>query len=425
MSERPQLVNRGKQLIKSSKHAAATPIGVAALAAFCAASWTSLAAQQPAARPSPPAFQMPAPTPNDTLKSVEIQADRRVRFRIWALSATEVKLQAEGLEATPDIAPDVVMKAMGGEMMQKGDQGIWEAIIGPIEPGVYRYNFVVDGVSTTDPRNPLTSQSLTRARSVYEVPGASFLEYKADVPHGAVSTVYYNSTATRGLRRMHVYTPPGYEAASTRLPVLYLLHGGGDTDNSWSTVGRAGAILDNLIAASKAVPMIIVMPAGHVSTDFRLTPGVRMGHDAFNEDLVSVVVPYVDSHYRTVADREHRALAGLSMGGLQTLNISLTDSAGFAWIGVFSSGWFPNSLKEEEDTDLAQYRSSGKPFRLYWVGVGKYDIALDNCHATVALLNKTGIKTEMHESGGFHAWNNWRDYLYLFASRLFTGSEMH
>jgi enterochelin esterase family protein len=136
-------------------------------------------------------------------------------------------------------------------------------------------------------------------------------------------------------------------------------------------------------------------------------------------------MPYIDGHYRTIADRDHRALAGLSMGGLQTLTVSLTNSADFAWIGVFSSGWFPNAQKEAEDTDLAQYRTTGQPFRLYWVGVGKYDIALDNSRASVALLNKAGIKTEVHESGGFHAWNNWRDYLNLFAPMLFTGTDAH
>ena len=377
--------------------------------------------QPPPADSPRPAFQMPAPTPNDTLKSVEVQPDRHVRFRLWAPNASEVKLQAEGPESTPGITPEEAYKNMGGVPMEKGDQGIWEVTIGPIEPGIYRYTFIVNGVTTVDPRNPLTSQSLTLSRSLYEVPGADFMAYKAGVPHGAISTVYYDSSATGGQRRMHIYTPPGYEAGSARLPVLYLLHGGGDSDDSWSTVGRAGAILDNLISQGKALPMIIVMPAGHISTDFRLTPGFRMGHDAFNDDLVKVVLPYVDTHYRTVPDRDHRAIAGLSMGGGQTLTIALTDSMDFAYVGVFSSGWFPNSLKEEEDTDIAQYRASGKPFHLFWVDAGKYDIALQNSHATVALLQKAGIKVDDHESSGFHAWNNWRDYLNLFAPLLFQG----
>jgi len=157
---------------------------------------------------------MPAPTPNATLKSVEVQPDRHVRFRIWAPNATEVKLQAEGPEATPEITPEEAYRNMGGVPMVKGDQGIWEATIGPIEPGIYRYTFVVDGVSATDPRNPLTSQSLTQSRSMYEVPGAPFMEYRRGVPHGAVATVYYDSVVTGGQRRMHIYTPPGYEGSA-------------------------------------------------------------------------------------------------------------------------------------------------------------------------------------------------------------------
>ena len=378
------------------------------------------AAQQ---APNRPAMQMPAPTPNDTLKSVEVMPDRHVRFRLWAPNATEVKLHAEGPEATPGITPQEANKYQGGVAMVKGDQGIWEAVIGPIEPGTYRYTFTVDGVSTTDPRNPLTSQSLTHSSSMYEVPGAQFMELKDGVPHGAIAAVYYDSSATGGQRRMHVYTPPGYENGTARLPVLYLLHGGGDSDDSWGTVGRAGAILDNLIAADKAVPMLIVMPAGHTSTEFRLTPGVRMGHDAFNDDLTKVVLPFIDAHYRTIADRGHRAIAGLSMGGLQALDIALDDSADFAYVGIFSSGWFPNAQKEEEDTDVAQFRASGKPFRLFWVDAGQYDIALQNSDATVAILKKAGIDVEQRHSAGFHAWNNWRDYLNEFAPLLFKKSS--
>ncbi len=386
------------------------------LAAFCAFSTIALA-QQPVVQPSRP--QLSAPSPGSNITSVEVHSDHHVTFRLWAPDASTVKLQPEGPEATPGITPDQLAPTYGGFPMVKDGKGVWEATIGPIEPGTYRYNFLVDGVATTDPRNPLTSQSLTASRSLYEVPGSAFTEYSPTIPHGAIATVYYNSSATGGLRRMHIYTPPGYEAGTARLPVLYLFHGGGDSDDSWPTVGRAGAILDNLIATGKAVPMIVAMPAGHISTSFRLMPGMRMGHDAFNDDVVKVILPYIDTHYRTIADRDHRAIAGLSMGGLQALNISLNNSADFAWVGIFSSGWFPDNQKEEDDTDLAQYRNSGMPFKLYWVGAGKYDIALQNSGATVALLNKSGIKTEVHETGGFHAWNNWRDYLKDFATKIF------
>ena len=397
-------------------------IRVAAMAALCAGMQGVSGAQEAPKEIAPPRLEFPPPTPNDTLKSVEVATDRKVRFRIWAPQAMEVKVQAEGLEATPDVTPDVVRKAMAGVAMQKGEEGIWEATIGPIEPGIYRYNFIVDGVHTTDPRNSLTVETTSEAKNLYEVPGLDFIEYKADVPHGAVSAVHYYSKATGTMRRMHIYTPPGYENGTAKLPVLYLLHGGGDADDGWSVFGRAGAIEDNLIAEGKAKPMIIVMPAGHTS-EFHLGPGLHFDFAPFYSDMMTVIVPYVDGHYRTLADRDHRAIAGLSMGGMQTLSLCLNHSEDFGWVGMFSSGWFGDAMKTEAEKDLAQYRAAGKGFRLFWVDVGKYDIALENSRATVAMLNKAGIKTENHESGGFHAWNNWRDYLHQFAPLLFREAE--
>lgn len=359
-------------------------------------------------------------TPNDTLRSPEVDAQGRVTFRLYAPQAQQVKLQAEGRDATPGITPEQLKSESDRSSMTKGGDGVWSIQIGPIQPGVYRYTFLVDGVQTTDPRNPLSSESLTFVRSMYEVPSAPFLEYRADVPHGAIASVWYGSSTVAGLRRMHVYTPPGYEHDNRNYPVLYLLHGGGDTDDSWPTVGRAGAILDNLIAEHKAVPMIVVMPAGHISRDFQLRTGQNtMGHDKFNEDLTESVISYVDKNYRTVADRNQRALAGLSMGGLQTLDISLSRSDLFAYVGVFSSGWFPEMREQEERTDLAQYKASGQPFKLYWVGVGMYDIANANSAATVSLLKKYGVAPTTKETGGYHAWTNWRDYLREFAAEIF------
>ena len=304
--------------------------------------------------------------------------------------------------------------------MTRTENGVWSIDFGPVQPGTYRYTFSVDGVQTTDPRNPLSSETLTSVRSMYEVPGAAFEEYRPAVPHGSIASVWYESKAVGGLRRMHIYTPPGYERDNRSYPVLYLLHGGGDSDDSWPTVGCAGAILDNLIAAQQAVPMIVVMPAGHVSRDFQLRSGLNtMGHDKFNEDMTGSIIPYVDRTYRTVADRDHRAVAGLSMGGLQVLTLSLNNSDLFSYIGVFSSGWFDSMREAVEKTDLAEYKSNGKPFRLYWVGVGQYDIAKANSGASVDLLKKYGITPLTHDSAGFHAWNNWRDYLRIFTPQLF------
>jgi len=395
---------------------------IACLAVAIALPAVCLHAQEPLPSTQRTQMHFPAPTPNDTLQSVEVSAEGKVRFRIWAPNATDVKLQTEGPEATPGIKPDDLAK-FNDIPLVKGDQGIWETTIGPIMPGVYLYNFVVDGVKTPDPRNPISSQTLTAQRSVYEVPGAEFSAYKPDVPHGDVHVVYYNSKAVGNMRRLHVYTPPGYENGTKRYPVLYLLHGAGGADNSWTDQGRAGAILDNLIAAHKAAPMIVVMPAGHISSNFHTgAASTTIGHDAFNQDLVGDVMPFVDARYRTLTDRDHRAIAGLSMGGMQTLAISLRNSADFGWVGVFSSGWMPQAIKEAQDVDLAAYRTSGKPFHLYWFAIGQYDFLLENCHQTIALLNQNGIKTELHESGGYHAWTNWRDYLNLFVPQIFQPS---
>lgn len=340
-------------------------------------------------------------------------------FRIWAPKASEVKLQCEGPEATPGFTQEQWDAKNRGYELQKGENGVWEIVIGPIQPGIYRYNFVVDGVRTNDPLNPRISLGLVQIHNLYEVPGATFSEYSPEIPHGAISIVHYFSKVTNTMRRMHVYTPPGYESGATKLAVLYLLHGATDSDDAWPTVGRAGAILDHLIAAQKATPMIVVMPAGHTTTEFRMGPGGRIGRDNFNDDLVSVIMPFVDGHYRTLADRDHRAIAGLSMGGAQTLAISLNHAADFGWVGVFSSGFFPSMMQDAEKTDLASYRASRQQFHLFWLGVGKSDFLLQTSHATEALLNRYGIKTEMHETEGFHSWNVWRDYLNMFAPLLF------
>lgn len=397
------------------------PCGIAGLVIAASALCLTAQATPPAqvgANPKPaPKFTMPPPTPNDTLISPEVEKDGYVIFRLYAPEAKTVKLQAEGPESTPGMTMESMMASYAGFPMEKGADGVWSIRFGPIQPGIYRYNFLVDGVAATDPRNPASSESLNQVRSMYEVPGAAFMETGKDTPHGAIASIEYYSKATDGMRRMHVYTPPGYEVGSAKCPVLYLLHGGGDSDDSWPTVGRAGAILDNLIASGKALPMIVVMPAGHVSRNFRLNS--VMGHDAFNDDLIDTIVPYIDSHYRTVADRNHRALAGLSMGGWQSLTVSLTRPDLFAYVGIFSSGWFQDSLGKEEETTLVRYKASGLTYKLFWMGAGKLDIAFANAHATETELRKYGIEPVFHESEGFHAWNNWRDYLNLFAPQLF------
>src|SRR5499427_11083906 len=230
------------------------------------------------------------------LLSPEIQPDRRVTFRVLAPQAQSVKLT--GTDIPGNIPP---------ASLTKGENGVWEGTIGPIAPGAYRYNFNVDGVAVIDPRNPSISESNNNAWSLFYIPGADFMDTK-EVPHGGVSAVTYYSTALKRFRRMHVYTPPGYELGQGKYPIFYLLHGAGDCDDAWTSVGRAGFILDNLIAAKKAKPMIIVMTAGHTRPFGRgPAPGIAQPGggapppDEFIQDFMTDIMPYVEKNYRLLA----------------------------------------------------------------------------------------------------------------------------
>ncbi len=262
--------------------------------------------------------------------SPEVLPDKRIAFRLYAPDATSVSLRGG----------DIPAAARANTEFTKAANGVWELTTGAVEPGAYRYVYVVNGVGVIDPRNTAISESNTTTWSVATVPGSDLMDTK-NVPHGAVSAVYYQSTALGRTRRMHVYTPPGYESGKDKYPVFYLLHGAGDCDDSWTSVGRANFILDNLIATNKAKPMIVVMPAGHTNAGGGRGAAAAGGpppRDEFLDDFVKDVMPYVESHYRVIPDRSHRAIAGLSMGGSQTLNIGIPNLDKFAYVGVYSSG---------------------------------------------------------------------------------------
>src|SRR6185295_11276452 len=276
--------------------------------------------------------------------SPEITADRHITFRISAPMAQSVRMSASDI---PNLGQTATLT--------KADNGVWSTTVGPADPGAYRYNFSVDGVATIDPRNPSTSESNANTWSLVYVPGADFMDTR-NVSHGVVSSVNYFSTALNRWRRMHVYTPPGYELANEKLPVFYLLHGAGDSDDSWTSAGRANFILDNLIAAKKAKPMIVVMTAGHTSQTQGNAGGFLSATDEFAKDFTSDVMPYIEKHYRVMTDRAHTAIAGLSMGGTQTLNIGIPHLDRFAYIGVFSSGLigeFPAAPRGGRGADAA------------------------------------------------------------------------
>lgn len=265
---------------------------------------------KPSAPPRMPAFK---PTPNDTLISPEVLADQRATFQIYAPEAKNVKIRGEWITKFPDM--------MIGVDLKKGENGVWAITLGPLAPGIYRYSYMVDGLQAADPRNPDGSQSLNFVQSMVAIPGLGYQDIQA-VPHGSVETVWYHSQALGVLRRMHIYTPPGYTNDASKCPVFYLLHGAGDSDDSWSTVGRAGFILDNLIAAKKAKPMIVVMPACDTTKTFAFGNPSTLNAGQFEKDFMQDILPYVESHYRVLTDRSNRAIAGLSMGGMHTLNIS-------------------------------------------------------------------------------------------------------
>jgi enterochelin esterase family protein len=296
--------------------------------------------------------------------------------------------------------------------------------LGPVDPGTYRYLFNVDGVLAADPRNQAVSESNGNAWSVVHVPGSDFMD-TSDVPHGAVARVYYRSSTLGRTRRMHVYTPPGYEAGKGKYPVLYLLHGAGDSDDSWTSVGRANFILDNLIAARKAKPMIVVMPAGHTGPFSFIMPTAPakdgIGNRKFEDDFLKDVVPYVEKHYRVLADRPNRALAGLSMGGAQTLNIAFSRPKEFAYVGVFSSGVVFGKAAdwEKQHKEGLGDADARKGLRLLWFATGSKDFLIGRTKETVALFKKHGFKPVFKETAGGHTWINWQKYLNEFAPQLF------
>jgi len=308
---------------------------------------------------------------------------------------------------------------------------------GVVEPGAYRYVYVINGVGVIDPRNTAISESNTTTWSVATVPGSGLMDIKP-VSHGAVAAVYYESTALGRTRRMHIYTPPGYESGKGTFPVFYLLHGAGDCDDSWTSVGRANFILDNLIASNKAKPMIVVMPAGHTNAGGGGRGAAAAGgpppRDEFLEDFTRDVMPYVEKHYRVIADRAHRAIAGLSMGGAQTLNISVPNLEKFGYIGVYSSGLFGGgrgaaasgtppppfgAAFEQQHQAALDNAATKKGLKLFWFATGVDDGLMPTTKNTVELFKKHGFSPVMKESPGGHTWLNWRNYLIEFAPQLF------
>lgn len=305
--------------------------------------------------------------------------------------------------------------------MAKNGEGIWEVTTDSLSEGFHYYSMIVDGVAICDPGSE-TYFGMGRMASGFEVPfrGDGYYEIR-DVPHGEIRIRNYYSRITNSWRQFYLYTPPGYDDnQSVDYPVLYILHGGGEDQRGWATQGKTNFIIDNLIADKKAVPMLVVMPDGNI-------PLHGFGTEAlvvFEKELRESLIPFVEANYRVKSDAGSRALAGLSMGGLQTLYAGINNTALFAYLGVFSSGWI---LPRQQELAAEQYHLmkenaeeiNGK-LKQFWIAMGgKEDIAWKNCQSMMSEFDEMGIRYRYSEYPGGHAWPVWRNNLYNFAQLLF------
>ncbi|MEO7100124.1 MAG: alpha/beta hydrolase-fold protein [Luteolibacter sp.] len=338
-------------------------------------------------------------------ESPQILNDRRVIFRYEDATAKTVMLK--GIRRTM-------------VEMKRGPKGVWSVTEGPMDPGLYDYSFVVDGEQVIDPSNPAVKPEMNPDTSSLEITTDTPLFYQwSDVPHGTVHLQSYFSKSLKRLRRMRVYTPPGYEQdTARRYPVLYLFHGTGDTEATWTEFGRAHLILDNLIAAGKAVPMILVMPDGHA--DLQEEEGDHKANFIkFEADVLGSVVPLADSSYRTIPTPAGRAINGLSMGGMQSLEIGINHPDLFSYVGGMSAYVpYPEQLvgKALKNPNL------NTELKLLWISIGKDDFLLEDAESFHKLLQKNDVHLQWTLTPGTHEWTVWRQYLRDFAPLLFRTS---
>lgn len=349
--------------------------------------------------------------PPAALLSPEVNADGSVTFRFRAPNAVDVKLDREGTEPVA---------------MQKDEQGVWSVTTAPLSPDYYGYSIFVDGVRSLDPSNHRLTPNLLNTSNAVHVPGPLSLPWELnDVPHGEIHHHFYKSAVADDDRDYYVYTPPGYDpAAKKTYPVLYLLHGFSDDASGWTAVGRANVILDNLIAQGKAKPMIVVMPLGYGTMQF-----VELGWNAwshtelrdlnfkkFGEALLTEVMPQVETEYRIAKDRNSRAIAGLSMGGSESLLTGLNNLDKFSWVGAFSSGGIPEDFQKDFPSLDAK---ANQQLHLLWIACGTEDRLITINRSLRGWLKTKDVKVTAIETPGMHTWMVWRRNLAEFAPLLF------
>lgn len=324
------------------------------------------------------------------LSSPDVDKNNNVTFRYFAPNAKEVLLSTEILDKELP--------------MKKDAQGVWTATISKVKPDIYPYSFKVDGIEAEDPNNTYVFANERFKRSIVDVPGNKPLVHSLrNVPHGKVSYRYYNSKSLNTTRRLLVYTPPGFDINDgKKYPVLYLIHGGSDTEETWTKVGKANLIADNLIADGKAKPMIIVMPYGNV----RPSP-----MPDFTKDVINDIIPFIESNYPVYTDTANRAVAGFSVGGGQTLNIGLTNTDKFSYIFSYA----PYTATEEFSKNFTNWNPDAKKIneqlKLFTISVGTDDFLYESVKGNLAMFKEKKINVQPYIVSGGHTWMNCKLFL--------------
>jgi enterochelin esterase-like enzyme len=384
-------------------------VGFALFAAFTASGRT----QQPAGA-APPAARAPRGMGAGPVRSPEISADRHVTFQLRAPKAAEVTLSGQFMRGTQPLV--------------KSSDGLWSITVGPVAPEIYEYNFTIDGIKTIDPGNydvkfGSTASTIT---SLLEVPADKPTFYDAqEVPHGEIRTDWYDSKSLHSIRRVTIYTPPGYDSSGkTKYPVLYLFHGANADEIAWTRLGHVNLILDNMLAAGKIKPFIAVMPFGYPEPPSSPTAAAFRGFtaiaDEFGKDLMGDVIPYVQAHYRVDTDRDHRAIAGLSMGGVESLEIGLNHPELFSYVGGFSAAITPATFSKDFAAIAADPKAANKELHLLWLGCGTDDGLFTASDSFSKFLDTAQVKHEFFKIPGAHTWIVWRQFLQEFAPQLFV-----
>ena len=334
-----------------------------------------------------------------SISSPDVHADNSVTFRYYSRTAKKVTLNGEFLTAN--------------QVMTRDTSGIWSITVGPVKPDIYPYFFIVDSVQVADPNNTYLFANERFKRSLVDIPGNTPLVHSLqNVPHGKVSYRYYKSATLGTTRQLLVYTPPGYNHSNkTKYPVLYLIHGGSDTEETWTKVGRTHLIADNLIAQGKAVPMIIVMPYGNV----RPAPMAD-----FTKDVMNDIIPFIEANYPVLTESKHRAVAGFSVGGGQTLNIGLTNTNKFAYIFSYAPFTQTEEFQKNFGTNYAPDPVLiNKQLKLFTISVGTEDFLYVSVKRNISFFEGKGIKLKSYIVPGGHTWMNGKQYIATTLQEIF------